>query len=111
MDFAKNHSSLPEYIHPNLCVFLNSMFKLFKEKALLPVILIFFFTGTELSAQSCYHPYVDSVISLVSLSSLSVFENELTGEIPANIEGESYFQDSGKAKVMLKQGSIFLRNS
>lgn len=90
MDFTKHHSSLPENIHPHLCIFLKRMFKLFKEKALVPVILIFFFTGTELSAQSCYHPYIDSVISLVSLSSLSVFENELTGEIPANIEGELY---------------------
>ncbi len=90
MDFIKHHSSLPENIHPRLCIFLNRMFKLFKEKALVPVILILFFTGTELFAQSCYHPYIDSVISLVSLSSLSVFENELTGEIPVNIEGEPY---------------------
>jgi hypothetical protein len=40
--------------------------------------------------QSCYSPFVDSIISTVSNDSISNFNLELTGEIPTVIGGQPY---------------------
>lgn len=90
MESIRNNLSLPKNIHPSLRYCSYKIFKRFKEKTLIPFILVLALTGTELFPQSCYNPFIDSVISQVSLSSLSAFEKELTGEIPTIIGGNPY---------------------
>jgi hypothetical protein len=90
MESIRNNLSLPKSIHKSFDFYLLKKFISFRFKALIPLIIVIALSGAELFPQSCYHPFIDSVISQVSLPSLSIFERELTGEIAAVIGGESY---------------------
>jgi subtilisin-like proprotein convertase family protein len=86
----RNSLSLPKSIHKSFSFCLFKEFISFRNKILISLIIVIALSGTELFPQSCYHPFVDSVISLVDLQSLSIFEKELTGEVPTVIGGEPY---------------------
>ncbi len=53
------------------------------------VILLFLFTPL-LYSQSCYNPYIDSIVSKVSLQSISLFTRELSGDTSTLIGGQPY---------------------
>lgn len=53
-------------------------------------IVLFYLLSSSIFSQTCYHPFVDAVLSNVSLQSISVFNRELTGDTSTIIGGQPY---------------------